>query len=426
MNFKFLAVNTITLLQRDEREEDLRGCGASVVELYTSLLANVHCVDKEKVAALVDLANESLLLYPYKDVPSCWRHLLMDASLLQTSQLLRELQDAVENQVPDHQAQSLAQQLIRDLDTAMIVSGAPGAGRRTLANKILEDIQQWLSDKLRELKGEDRREKRIKIKDEVFVDKATQERAPELRFPIERMREPPDFIWFSLRTQGQMPEPVIICGAIDHWPALSSRPWNSVHHLLSLAADRVVPVELGSKYTDVEWQQQMMRFEEFVNDYVLKPTTPPAYLAQHDLFYQIPRLENDIQIPDYCYVAPEPTDWYKGPPPDVIKNAWFGPKGTVSPLHQDPYHNVLAQVVGRKYLRLYAPDQTSMLYPHEGMMSNTSQVDVEHPDLDSFPDFGKAKFVECVLEEGELLYIPPKWWHYVRSLDTSFSISFWF
>uniref|UniRef100_A0A2P2L7T1 Transcription factor n=2 Tax=Rhizophora mucronata TaxID=61149 RepID=A0A2P2L7T1_RHIMU len=33
--------------------------------------------------------------------------------------------------------------------------------------------------------------------------------------------------------------------------------------------------------------------------------------------------------------------------------------------------------------------------------------------------------MDCILEEGEMLYIPPRWWHYVRSLTTSFSVSFW-
>ena len=33
---------------------------------------------------------------------------------------------------------------------------------------------------------------------------------------------------------------------------------------------------------------------------------------------------------------------------------------------------------------------------------------------------------ETVLAAGELLYIPRHAWHYVRSLETSFSTSFWF
>jgi hypothetical protein len=42
-----------------------------------------------------------------------------------------------------------------------------------------------------------------------------------------------------------------------------------------------------------------------------------------------------------------------------------------------------------------------------------------------FPLFGSAPYTECILRPGEMLYIPPGCWHYVRSLSTSFSVSFW-
>jgi lysine-specific demethylase 8 len=57
--------------------------------------------------------------------------------------------------------------------------------------------------------------------------------------------------------------------------------------------------------------------------------------------------------------------------------------------------------------------------------SPLSQVDVERVDAKAFPLFSDAPYTECILEAGEMLYIPPRCWHYVRSLSVSFSVSFW-
>ncbi|XP_026181951.1 lysine-specific demethylase 8 [Mastacembelus armatus] len=215
-------------------------------------------------------------------------------------------------------------------------------------------------------------------------------------------------------------KPVILEGIIDHWPALNDHPW-SIEYLRCVAGFRTVPVEVGSRYTDEEWSQTLLTVNEFIDRYILKKDAVEGlgYLAQHQLFDQIPELKEDIRLPDYCCLG-------EGDEDDITVNAWFGPGSTVSPLHQDPQQNFLAQVVGRKYIRLYSPEDTDKLYPHQSqLLHNTSQVDVENPDTEKFPEFAKAPYLECVLQPGDVLFIPVQHWHYVRSLELSFSVSFW-
>ncbi|MFQ6643157.1 hypothetical protein Gotur_018789 [Gossypium turneri] len=253
--------------------------------------------------------------------------------------------------------------------------------------------------------------------------------------------------------------PVIITDCMAHWPARTR--WNDMDYLRRIAGDRTVPVEfsgnlveqwnpspgnrilndhngkklqifpltdesfrercswVGKNYLCSEWKQELVTFSEFLERVQSTgcSSKAPTYLAQHQLFDQINDLRKDISIPDYCCA---------GGGELRSLNAWFGPAGTVTPLHHDPHHNILAQVVGKKYVRLYSATYSEELYPYsETMLYNSSQVDLDNIDEVEFPKVRDLEFIDCILEEGEMLYIPPKWWHYVRSLTTSFSVSYW-
>ncbi|XP_072940479.1 bifunctional peptidase and arginyl-hydroxylase JMJD5 [Epargyreus clarus] len=211
-------------------------------------------------------------------------------------------------------------------------------------------------------------------------------------------------------------KPVILDNCISHWPALNK--WNDRNYLLKVAGLRTVSVELGKDYTDSEWTQKMMTIEDFIKNHVYQNNGPTGYLAQYQLFEQIPELKDDIFEPDYCSF----TD--TNDPVDVM--AWYGPKGTLSPLHHDPKRNLLTQVVGEKQIFLFSPEDSEYLYPHEHeLLTNTARVDPRNPNYILYPKYRQAKTYYCVLRPGQMLYIPPKWWHFVESLSVSFSVSFW-
>lgn len=261
-------------------------------------------------------------------------------------------------------------------------------------------------------------------------------RVPCARVPVAQFRS--EFL--------QPARPAIIEGhlsaagwsALARWPDL--RFWESRH------GHRFVPVELGFREDDVASgaladsveAEGSVLLEEFVRDFLLPSneawsTTSPAgeacdewsvtrvaYLAQHLMFKQMPSLQSDISVPHYCSLGALRT-----------VNVWVGTAGTVTALHYDEDDNFLAQVAGYKYVRLYAEGEASRLYATVaprggGMAASFSPVRVELPDLSEYPEFANAPYEEALLGPGDMMFIPKRCWHYVRSLTTSISVNFWF
>ncbi len=201
---------------------------------------------------------------------------------------------------------------------------------------------------------------------------------------------------------------------------------------------RLIPVEKGVMTEEDGLKEQMMTVKVFADRFLTPssrqlvwPLERPsyksaqssiAYLAQHPLFEQIPELLNDIEAAPFLCGD-------KGP---LKLNAWIGTGGTRTPCHFDTYDNLLAQVIGAKYIRCFHPSQTSKLHVMKqsdtiyGSQGNMSAVNCEMEDFSAHPMAKEAIFVETILFPGDVLFIPSGYWHYVRSLSTSASVNYWF
>lgn len=220
-------------------------------------------------------------------------------------------------------------------------------------------------------------------------------------------------------------KPALLQNTINHWPALTK--WRNLNYILRIAGYRTVPIEIGYNYTTDDWSQDLVKIKDFlIRQFSDDESKTIEYLAQHELFDQIPQLSKDIKIPEYCCLTANGKSKQKYYDENVDIKAWLGPKGTISPMHQDPKHNILCQIFGSKKIILASSEDTNNLYPHQsGFLNNTSQIDADNLNYEKFPLIKNVKFYYLTLQEGECLYIPPKWWHYVKSLSKSFSVSFW-
>ncbi|KAG9349393.1 hypothetical protein JZ751_027836 [Albula glossodonta] len=85
--------------------------------------------------------------------------------------------------------------------------------------------------------------------------------------------------------------------------------------------------------------------------------------------------------------------------------------------------NLLAQVTGKKRVVLYSPRDAQHLY----LSGDKSEVlDIDSPDLERYPEFVKARRYECVLEPGDVLFIPALWFHNTLALQFGVGVNvFW-
>ena len=109
-------------------------------------------------------------------------------------------------------------------------------------------------------------------------------------------------------------------------------------------------------------------------------------------------------------------------------NAWIGQPHVIAHCHYDGYHNFYAQLIGRKKFTLFRPTNWPGLYPYPFLHPSHAQAQVnasDDGDVGKMGLIGRVEAVEVVLEPGDLLYMPPLWFHEVESLSVSVSVNVW-
>jgi hypothetical protein len=236
-------------------------------------------------------------------------------------------------------------------------------------------------------------------------------------------------------------KPVILTDAIGSWPALSR--WNFEFFKTRYGSDNVTPrTWLGPAGMNF---LKLMKLSDFI-DYLDAPEGPmpglwidretmhpspgpaevsryPLYLAWN-VFAVHPELLDDVElspkfVEDLLPLLPEAfRKIMDGATKYFIAGVMIGPRNSQIGLHYDflDSHAYLAQIAGRKRCTLFSPTDSSALYD--------GKVDVDAPDFGKFPLLQNATAYECVLEPGELLFIPHRWWHHAVGLEKSITVNY--
>jgi jumonji domain-containing protein 7 len=237
--------------------------------------------------------------------------------------------------------------------------------------------------------------------------------------PIGRRHRPStdEFIREHLETS----TPVVLTGVIDAWPARSlwTLDFFRAHFGEIQVALRASDKEADVFFGDVGLRQVVLK-EYFDLIEQPRPGERPPYLGNLSFNNPLARpllapLESQFTFPPY----------FRGLPEQDVR-LWIGAAGQTSTIHNDSYHNLNAQVRGRKTFLLFAPEQHPYLYveqhtPHCWV----SRLDPLKPDLHAFPRFKEAAAIEVSLAEGEILFIPKFWWHHVRSETVAINLNVW-
>ena len=214
--------------------------------------------------------------------------------------------------------------------------------------------------------------------------------------------------------------PVILAGEMADWPALSK--WTA-SYLRAQVGDRMVEYQ-GDRDGAPNYEpnkvahRRRATFDAFMDQVERSRTGNDAYLTAFNsatnaeifapLMVEVGRLEKFLAY-------------------DRAQNPgmpWIGGAGSFTPLHHDLTNNLIAQVAGRKQFKIVSALSVGQLKNYEHVFSDFADLD-RAPLCPQTQAASDDLIIHTVtLSPGEIIFLPIGWWHQVRAIDFSISLTF--
>ena len=208
-------------------------------------------------------------------------------------------------------------------------------------------------------------------------------------------------------------KPLVIRNMAKSWPAYQK--W-TMEYMKETVGDVEVPLYDSSKAdpsAPINASAAKMKFGDYIDLIQREPTDLRIFLF--DPIKSAPKLLED-------YLSPKEL---MGGFLDKFPNMFFGGKGSVTFLHYDidMAHIFHTHFNGRKHILLFDYKWKDRLYKIPYATYALEDYDISNPDFEKFPALDGVEGIECFLEHGDTLFMPTGWWHWMKYLDGSFSIS---
>lgn len=207
--------------------------------------------------------------------------------------------------------------------------------------------------------------------------------------------------------------PLIIKGLTKSWPAREK--WTA-EYLKQVVGKKVVPLYDNSKADPskpINSSAAEMPFDEYIDLIKSQPTELRIFFF--NIFKQAPQLLDDIVLPKDLM----------GGFLESMPAMFFGGSNSVTFLHYDidlP-HIFHTHFGGRKHVILFENKWKKRLYCIPNATYALEDYDVANPDTEKFPALDGVEGFEAFLEHGDTLFMPTGYWHWMKYLTGSFSLS---